>query len=1026
MSGILDFNKGLFSTQEYRNSLLRRNLPPPINDTLIKSGLVSKLEDIGKVINIPINGTSNENIVTHYLQQERLFPLGKLFRDTQNVNLNRYIPQNEVYETYTITSPPNLGNLIPQEFGKKIRTSYPISYNETQFYLVNKGDSVGVRFPFDVIDIYKNLNFNRETQLGLIGGKELEKTIINKISQVEESVNSKLYKVSSITIPSGNVNLVDQYVNKLRGSQLFFDPLPNSVFGWSSSTKKSDEILSTEQMVNTLLTRTSETQVGYLFTSLKNNTFRPLYNDNRFKGTDFQGTNSNYYVGSERNSNIGIKISRSFTNEDFNGTDSNQVGKRTDVDKKFFWRTGGESNFNEKTLLYKTQQLVNNNETDVFINQTKKFFKDKVTKKLVSRGNAISSLELIDVQSNGNYCRVWTVNDNYNYLNAIRNTGLFSSPNSRLPGFSANSQRSSQSVLMDSGIPKYFPTIEDSSTTRKKFMFSIENLAWSDNLADLPIGEIGPGDILSRNKGRIMWFPPYELTFSEDSSASWTQTEFIGRSEPVYTYNNSKRSGSIGFKIIVDHPRVINGYRGKSNNLIERFFAGCITPNDFLRALDKANISQESVEEIKKKIAKKKNQKLNNSQGNASTTPASLFTDPGGTFNPDEIQFIDNLLIDENAYFDFIDGNYPNYFNTISEKIKYFNPGFHSITPEGLNSRLTFLNQCTKQGPSVNDSGSNVQAQNLSFGRPPICIIRIGDFFHTKVVINSVGITYDGPQWDLNPEGIGIQPMIATISLSIDLIGGQSMDGPINRLQNAVSFNYYGNTEVYDPRSDSLDYSSGKIVNGIKLGQLREELLGKSGTDALVESLRTEGIINQSEAAKTGDNTQSTSDNILEIVAVSGEGCSDNAAAASCKTKIAIKTRDGQDPTKIVVNGKSNPSNVIKYEIREDKKEAQTYSSEIDAREIPGFPNLVNYGDKITAVDIAQTNYDNAKTTLLSDFNRTNRDNALNSYTALNTAKKELNTFSDIDKITVIAYLSENKLTTKVRKRFTITEFGLE
>ena len=30
-----------------------------------------------------------------------------------------------------------------------------------------------------------------------------------------------------------------------------------------------------------------------------------------------------------------------------------------------------------KTLLYKTQQLVNNSENDVFINQTKKYFKDK-------------------------------------------------------------------------------------------------------------------------------------------------------------------------------------------------------------------------------------------------------------------------------------------------------------------------------------------------------------------------------------------------------------------------------------------------------------------------------------------------------------------------------------------------------------------------------------------------------------------------------------------------------------------------
>ena len=76
-----------------------------------------------------------------------------------------------------------------------------------------------------------------------------------------------------------------------------------------------------------------------------------------------------------------------------------------------------------------------------------------------------------------------------------------------------------------------------------------------------------------------------------------------------------------------------------------------------------------------------------------------------GTLSPDEIRTqVDNLIIDEGAYFEYIDGNYPNYFKTISEKIKYFHPGYHSLTPEGFNSRLTFLNQCMRQGPSIYDT----------------------------------------------------------------------------------------------------------------------------------------------------------------------------------------------------------------------------------------------------------------------------------------------------------------------------------
>ena len=51
-----------------------------------------------------------------------------------------------------------------------------------------------------------------------------------------------------------------------------------------------------------------------------------------------------------------------------------------------------------------------------------------------------------------------------------------------------------------------------------------------------------------------------------------------------------------------------------------------------------------------------------------------------------------------------------------TEKLRYFDPAFHSITPEGFQSRLTFLHQCTRQGPtnSAMDS-SGINTRNLSF-----------------------------------------------------------------------------------------------------------------------------------------------------------------------------------------------------------------------------------------------------------------------------------------------------------------------
>jgi len=130
---------------------------------------------------------------------------------------------------------------------------------------------------------------------------------------------------------------------------------------------------------------------------------------------------------------------------------------------------------------------------------------------------------------------------------------------------------------------------------------------------------------------------------------------------------------------------------------------------------------------------------------------------------------------------------------------RYFSPVFHSQTPEDFHRRLTFLQQCMRQGRALkteHEEGEdgNIRARNSVFGRQPICILRIGDFFHTKVIIENLTIDYDEAPWDTNPEGFGMQPMKASITLQMKLIGGQSLRGPIDALQNAVAFNYYANS----------------------------------------------------------------------------------------------------------------------------------------------------------------------------------------------------------------------------------------
>ena len=81
------------------------------------------------------------------------------------------------------------------------------------------------------------------------------------------------------------------------------------------------------------------------------------------------------------------------------------------------------------------------------------------------------------------------------------------------------------------------------------------------------------------------------------------------------------------------------------------------------------------------------------------------------------------------------------------------------MTPEGLNTRLTFLQQCLRPGesiPTIKEVNGQTQivydqALNTAFGAPPILILRIGDFYHTKIVPNSLTIGYDPLVFDLNP-----------------------------------------------------------------------------------------------------------------------------------------------------------------------------------------------------------------------------------------------------------------------------------
>ena len=710
-------------------------------------------------------------------------------------------------------------------------------------------------------------------------------------------------------------------------------------------------------------------------------------------------------------------------------------------DVNFSWATSEGGNVNtsafytpingdKKSLLVKTQKLFNSKgmktlvsvkgEMDVNSTQIQTANNNGISKgsAVLTSANYDLSLGVVAASAadaDGTFCRSWTTLDRYDSISKlIRNKALYSEDGDKVPY-----RFKTQGSVLDGPFVKIGPYANDTSDDPKKFMFSIENLAWKGRVNDLPPCEQGRGDLISGEKGRIMWFPPYDIQFSENNTVNWEETDFIGRGEPIYTYNNTKRSGQLSFKIIVDHPSYFNAFNARRNstgspddNFIASFFAGCVDvdkswadkltvtqkdsivnrqieipqvrqsptnpttpqtmsvyyPNDvkeYVEAYEDAqcfdpdgsqfnidyrqncdgfgcgldtypaDVTQKDVNGVTKTWPDRYDYGLNSGRNSTTDIPTVVigpnaafgYNDPAygnnmveflqkypwsvvnfkgfaskqgnpssntkladqraallkdklieswgtqlgidkgklekrfialkgevdpsigcpveSTITPNpptdilpcklarrveiSVTFSDELkaeyekslfpkppIFDEETYeirteirnkfytecdyFERLTEKDKFIFDNIREKIRYFHPAFHSTTPEGLNSRLTFLLQCTRQGPTLEDQGAN----NLAFGRPPVCILRIGDFYHTKIVMDNVNISYEPLVWDLNPEGIGVQPMIANVDINFNFLGGSSLMGPINKLQNALSFNYFANTQVYDPRADYI------------------------------------------------------------------------------------------------------------------------------------------------------------------------------------------------------------------------------
>lgn len=644
---------------------------------------------------------------------------------------------------------------------------------------------------------------------------------------------------------------------------------------------------------------------------------------------------------------------------DFEFTDES-YGFKENIDDQIVWGRDNTDTLKAKygvrsgALLY-TKGLLQARGSRAYFDQTKQ--------KYINRDGSImynGSPLTRHIDGTVDRSRQHTILDPYNnYAKAIRFTGnsVYNAP--------------AESVINKTIIPKMHPILDTSNRlNNENMMFSIENLAYILNdkgyIGDghgtkVPESEVGV------NRGRLMWFAPYDVVVTETASAKYESTQFIGRSEPVYSYQSSERSARLSFKLIIDYPPQIDGMsHGDAAKFIT--FGGQF--NDTLKNIDidkeRANLKdlelQLSLIQPEEVLAPPTDLKsgdvatfyfhndgdsvtddIKNGYENGIFSATTEVNDNGlnSAFRIDVFTLVNEILSKEyfpyynisflgsasRLYFnkktektynkalglrrakslrEYVENKFKQYkgltfekaginvkedtigsskgsdegvletnisllkvkeeryavvrlttngtlqkkkgsltTSQIQDKIKLeeeigkkkellaaaakaqsnervFNqvkigdrvfkgfeamrkitlsPVFHSQTPEDFHRRLTFLHQCTRQGNAVqnkatSDAGIAVP-RNSVFGRPPICVLRLGDMFHSKVVIETIDFDFTESIWDINPEGMGMQFMIANIDISMKIIGGQSLKGAIDVIQNAESFNYYANSTFY-------------------------------------------------------------------------------------------------------------------------------------------------------------------------------------------------------------------------------------
>lgn len=780
------------SIKKFREDILKLNIKTSFDASYIGYG-TSVLTDRGKFTSV---NNLNPNIINEPRPSDLQEPLS-----ISLLRLNKYGSTEDGYYEVNINNNFNafLGNTQKLEYDELVEPfkGIPIS------------DNVSSILDVKTLILNNNISSYKDTPIGLIGIRSLKELLNENISSSIQNSSINRFNTDPLSLLKGNNLIVPSRgittVNPTDATQLT-DP---TLF-LKAGVELSNRYLGINQAI-----------------SLIPNSAVGIYED--FESFSMKKRKVKGFKDSNKITNLLNNINET-TNKIKNGIE-NTLAKL------------GVGNPNDLSTESRMEELLNFTSSG-----QREFMVDNLSNNIYQPGYSYSQ-GLLRVKKLANF-QANTIKNNVINRGTKGVYGLNDNNTKRYNKFGTKGAQTikdndKKSVLKSNGMVRITPEVDSNGKPIddfKSYMFSIENLAWADvPSAFMSEGERGYGDRTSGLVGKMMWFPPYDLKVSDESTANWDEENFLGRPEPVYTYNNSSRSGSLSFKLVVDHPSIINLARGNQSDILERYFNGEFDIEDFDKYLSGKNTEDQNREYKKKlfgfikrkKINESDNKDINKEPVSAGVTSSNMVKDINRLPKTDEtiksLELPPKYWSDvENSWFKKIDLEDDITYKYLAEKIQHFHPGFHSTSPEGFNARLTFLQQCLRQGPSLSE-GNKSYSGNLSFGRPPVSILRVGDFYYTKVIFTSLSISFDESSWDLNPDGIGVQPMVANVSLNFNYIGGSSLTGPVNRLQNSLSFNYYANTGIYEQRSLILDPTTNKYKSLVDMENKKTNNEGDKG-----------------------------------------------------------------------------------------------------------------------------------------------------------------------------------------------------